>query len=75
MREGDQRKRPHIKNRWLSAINTRLTIDEITATKIKREEKFTNLVENIWDQALRAEGGIPENWIHIREVLAGRRTH
>ena len=35
-----------IKARWLRAINAKLTNDNITATRIKREKGFTNLIVN-----------------------------
>ena len=59
--------------RWKNAINTRLTSDRIIATKIKRENKFTNLVKNTWKPLLTKEGPLPHNWINNSEVLVGRR--
>ena len=59
--------------RWKNAINTRLTCDKIIATKIKRENIFTNLVINTWETLLKKEGPIPHNWINHHEVLVGRR--
>jgi hypothetical protein len=50
----------------------RLTDDKITATRIKREDGFTTLVVDTWEQALNKEGGLPINWIHESEVLVGR---
>ena len=61
-----------IKRWWLQAINKRLTNDKITATQIKREDRFTNLVVNTWEQALNKEWELPINWIHDSEVLVGR---
>jgi hypothetical protein len=64
-----------IKKRWLRAINERLTIDKITATKVKRNDGFTTvttLVVETWEQALNKEGGLPLNWLTNREVLVGR---
>ena len=62
-----------IKARWLRAINARLTNDRITATRIKREKGFTTLIVNTWEQVLNKSGDLPNNWLHIREVLVGRR--
>jgi len=59
--------------RWKIAINTRLTSDKIIATRIKRENKFTNLVINTWKPLLTKDGPLPHNWINNREVLVGRR--
>ncbi|KAH9961306.1 hypothetical protein BC827DRAFT_1203751 [Russula dissimulans] len=63
-----------IRARWLKAINARLTNDKITATKVKRDKNFSRLAENTWEQVLRKEGDIPENWLFHCEVLVGRRT-
>jgi hypothetical protein len=41
-----------IKAWWQAAINARLTDDKITATKIKREEKFKHLVRAAWKPPL-----------------------
>jgi len=58
---------------WKNAINMRLTSDRIIATKIKRENKFTNLVKNTWKPLLTKEGPLPHNWINNSKVLVGRR--
>jgi len=63
-----------IRSRWLRAINTRLTDDKITATKIKRNKGFTNLVVNTWEPVLSKERDLPNEWIYSREVLVGSRT-
>jgi hypothetical protein len=59
----------------LKAINRRLTDDKITATVIKRERPFTQLVEATWEYALQKISDLPIEWIHDREVLVGRSTH
>jgi hypothetical protein len=59
--------------RWRNAINTRLTSNKIIATKIKHENKFTNLVINMWKPLLMKDGPLPYNWITNCEVLVGRR--
>jgi hypothetical protein len=61
-----------IRERWLREINERLTTDKIMATKIKRDNAFTTLVVNTWEQALEKQGGLPVNWINLSEVLVGR---
>jgi len=61
-----------IRARWYRAINERLTIDKVTATKIKRNHKFTRTVIATWEPALKKEKEIPVNWIQRDEVLVGR---
>jgi len=61
-----------IRTRWLRAINERLTTDKINATMIKRNEGFTKLVVDTWEQALKKERELPMNWINLSEVLVGR---
>ena len=63
-----------IKSRWLKAINSRLTDDKIIATKTQRGKVTRKLVESTWHKALQKYSTIPRNWIHIREVLVGRRV-
>ena len=63
-----------IKGRWLRVINERLTINKITATKTKRNNGFTNLIVNTWEQILEKERELPPNWINQSEVLVGRTT-
>ena len=60
-----------IKARWLRTINTRLTDDKITATKIKSNKGFTNLVVNTWEHILSRETDLPNDWINQCEVLVG----
>ena len=61
-----------IRARWHRAINERLTIDKVTATKIRCSDKFTKLIEETWGPILRKERELPENWMYCREVLVGR---
>ena len=61
-----------IRNRWLRNINKRLTNDKITATRIRRDDGFTNLVVNTWEPTLEKERALPPNWIKHSEVLVGR---
>jgi len=48
-----------IRARWQHAINERLTIDKVTATRITRTKRFTKLVEDTWVPALGKEWGTP----------------
>ena len=61
-----------VEMRWYKAINRRLTDDKITATIIKRDPQFTQLVEATWECALRKISNPPDMWINNREVLVGR---
>ena len=63
--------RQEIHQRWLCAINTRLTKDKVTATNIKRNKGFTNLVVNTWEHVLAKERVLPNSWINTCEVLVG----
>ena len=63
-----------IHNRWLRAINTRLTDDKITATKIKKDKKTIQKVKHTWEHVLKKQTDLPDDWITSREVLVGRRA-
>jgi hypothetical protein len=63
-----------IKSRWLRAINSRLIDDKIIATKIRRGRTPLKIVESTWTKVLQKCGPIPQDWIHNREVLVGRRV-
>jgi len=58
-----------IRRRWYRAINKRLTIDKVTTTKIKRNDKFTKLIMETWEPVLRKDNEIPGNWLYRSEVL------
>ena len=60
-----------VKNRWKRVINDRLTIDRITATKIKRDKAFTRLVNATWTQPLKKQGIPHHNWLQRCEVFSG----
>ena len=61
-----------VEERWLRAINERLTIDKITATRIKRSDGFTKRVVDTWEQLLEKNGELPIDWLKRSEVLVGR---
>jgi len=61
-----------IRRRWYCTINERLTIDKVTATQIKRNNKYMKLITGTWEPILRKEGEIPVNWLQCGEVLVGR---
>jgi len=61
-----------IRARWHHAINKRLTINKVTAMKIKQTNKFTKLIEETWEPTLSKTMEIPANWMHCHEVLVGR---
>jgi len=48
-----------IRVRWQHAINERLTINKVTATRITRTKRFTKLVEDTWVPALGKEWETP----------------
>jgi len=50
-----------ISARWTHTINKRLTINKVSASKIVRNEKFTKLVKDTWDPALRNTQEIQAN--------------
>ena len=62
-------------SRWLQVINTRLTDDKITATKVKRDEKSARRVRETWEHVLKKQGDLPDGWIDSQEVLVGSGTH
>lgn len=64
-----------IKSRWLKVINTRLIDNKIITTKVCCSKTSCKLVSNTWEKALQKDGPIPQDWIHPREVLVGRRVH
>ena len=63
-----------IRNKWLNAIDKRLTDDKITASTIKRNKGFTTLVVNTWEHVLSKDGALPNSWINVHEVLVGSRS-
>ena len=52
----------------------RLTNNKLAATKIKRNETFTNLIIKTWEDILKKEWELPPDWLKKREVLVGSRT-
>jgi hypothetical protein len=60
-----------IQNRWLRAINARLTDDRVIATKVKRDKSFPTLAKATWKPALAVNGKTPNNWPHTSEVFSG----
>ncbi|EPQ51900.1 hypothetical protein GLOTRDRAFT_48460, partial [Gloeophyllum trabeum ATCC 11539] len=63
-----------ILSRWTNAINRRLSIDHIVASKIKRSPKEIRKVTNTWTHILKNPDSLPENWAARPEVLVGIRT-
>jgi hypothetical protein len=64
-----------IRSRRLKLNNARLTKDRITATKMKRDKGFSNLVINTWDKVIREKEDVPKDWLIHSEVLVGSGTH
>lgn len=63
-----------IEARWLRAINIRLTEDKLKASKIKRDQQTLRITKNTWEPVLKRNQHLPNDWVHNREVLVGRRT-
>jgi hypothetical protein len=64
-----------IQARWHRAINIRLTEDKLNATKIKRHKQTIQIANETWKPILTKQHPyLPNDWVHIREVLVGRRT-
>ncbi|KAG1841801.1 hypothetical protein DFJ58DRAFT_688478 [Suillus subalutaceus] len=62
-----------IKRRWMNAIDKRLQLDRVTASKIKRNKKTYNLVHSTWSKVTAPNK--PKNWITSLEVLVGITLH
>jgi ribonuclease HI len=65
---------PEITSKWYRAINKRLIEDKIIATKIKRSASAIQQVKHTWEDILKKEGELPNDWIYNSEVLVGMRT-
>ncbi|KAG1726449.1 hypothetical protein EDD22DRAFT_764255, partial [Suillus occidentalis] len=63
--------RQNITKRWIHSINHRLHLDRITASKIKRNKKTENLVDQTWKHCIHSNQSIPNNWATALEVLVG----
>jgi hypothetical protein len=53
---------------------SRLTNDRMMASKIKRDKKTLQKVRDTWENVLRNQMDLPNDWITSCEVLVGRRT-
>ena len=60
-----------ISTRWKRKINDRLTTDRITATKIRRDPNYTQLIDKTWKLALRKADVQHQDWLHHQEVFSG----
>jgi len=61
-----------ISTRWHHAINERLTINEVTTTKLIRNRKYTELIKGTWELAIKKTRGTLAHQPHQSEVLVGR---
>ena len=61
-----------ISTRWHHAINERLTIDEVTTTKLIRNRKYTELIKGTWELAMKKTRGTLAHQPYQSEVLVGR---
>ena len=63
-----------IEARWLRMINIRLTEDKLKASKIKRDQQTLKTTKHTWEPVLKRNHHLPDDWVHNREVLVGRRA-
>jgi hypothetical protein len=63
-----------IKKRWIGAIDKRLQLDRVIASKIRRSPKTTAKVEHTWSDIIHDSSQPPSNnWATNLEVLVGIR--
>ena len=61
---------PEIHNRWLTAINSRLTLDRSATNSLYGKKAIKPLVVlNTWSNILKNEATLPTNWIKSPGVL------
>ena len=60
-------------NRWINAINKRLTIDRLLTNNKRFGKRALNekLVKNTWRGCVKNEEQLPSNWHRKKEVLVG----
>ncbi|KAG1732697.1 RnaseH-domain-containing protein [Suillus occidentalis] len=68
---GTQHSEESITKCWYTTLNKRLQIDRITAKRIKRTEKFKNLVTKTWSNIITTNTPYNKNWAIALEVLVG----
>ncbi|KAG2132751.1 ribonuclease H-like domain-containing protein [Suillus clintonianus] len=61
----------NITKRWTKAINDHLQIDRVIASKIKRNQKYSNLINTTWSNIISPGKSLPHNWVTSLEVLVG----
>ena len=63
-----------IQNRWLYAINKRLTLDQaMTNKKYETKAISAQTVLSTWSGTLHDELSLPDDWINLPGVLVGIR--
>ena len=72
--QGRNHETTEITKRWRDNINKRLTEDRITATVIKQDKASIHKVRSTWEGVLEKTRALPNDWLHNREVLVGRRA-
>ncbi|KII84249.1 hypothetical protein PLICRDRAFT_118018, partial [Plicaturopsis crispa FD-325 SS-3] len=62
-----------VHNRWIHAMNTRLTLDRAMTDRKKHGNKAlaVQVVLNTWSGTLMNEDALPDNWIRETGVLVG----
>ena len=65
-----------IRNRWIEAINRRLTIDRALTdnTRFGKRALDKKLVKSTWKHCLNREEELPDNWSSVMGVLVGIST-
>ncbi|KAG1728984.1 ribonuclease H-like protein [Suillus paluster] len=61
----------NIIKRWIHAIDKRLQIDRVIATKHKRNQKAIAQVQNTWADVITIDTLLHKDWVTTLEVLVG----
>ncbi|KAI0038160.1 ribonuclease H-like protein [Auriscalpium vulgare] len=61
-------------NRWMRAVNERLTSDTLAARNILRTERAFDIVHSTWKGTLQDEIFLPFKWAKAPQVLVGIKT-
>ncbi|KAI0056160.1 ribonuclease H-like protein [Artomyces pyxidatus] len=69
--QGITHTKKQITTRWRRAINKRLTLDRVTASKIIKKPKAILKVIYTWTGTIKDENNIPQDWVSNPEVLVG----
>ncbi|KAJ7615208.1 hypothetical protein DFH06DRAFT_1013387, partial [Mycena polygramma] len=73
-REGASPPPAEIHNKWLFAINDRLTLDRTLSNQRRYGTQISTkplLVLQTWSSILKDEDNLPDNWLRLPRVLVG----